>query len=184
MVPFFGLYKDGNIASNELLILTIMTTIQELYQSELEITDLFERFCSTTLEKEKWTHAAHLTGGLCFLKQYDKYEATCRMKSSIIAFNLSVGGENTGSGGYHETLTIFWLEVLHFYVTEHPEYSLLELCNRFLQSPLADKKLPFYFYDRDVLMSAFYRSRFVTPDKQALSDDVLRNYLVSVFRVR
>ena len=154
-----------------------MTTLQELYKSEIEITNLFEAFCSTTLEKEKWTHAAHLTSGLCFLKKYDQYEATCRMKSGIIAFNLSVGGENTGSGGYHETLTIFWLEVLHFYVTEFPDHSLLELCNQFLQSPLADKKLPFHFYDQEMLMSPLYRSRYVAPDKQALSAEVLRNYL-------
>jgi len=157
-----------------------MTIVQEPYHSEAEITDLFEGFCSRTLEKEKWTHAAHLTGGLCFLKQYEKDEAVCRMKSGIIAYNLSVGGENTGSGGYHETLTIFWLEVLHFYVTEHPEYSLLELCNRFLQSPLADKKLPFYFYDQEMLMSPLYRSRFVAPDKEMLTNEVFRHCLTKM----
>ncbi|MFM9948218.1 MAG: hypothetical protein ACKV1O_09795 [Saprospiraceae bacterium] len=154
-----------------------MTTLQELYQSEAEITELFESFCSKTLEKEKWTHAAHLTVGLCFLRQFEQYEATCRMKSGIIAFNLSVGGENTGSGGYHETMTIFWMEVLHFYLAEHPDHSLLELCNQFLQSPLADKKLPFHFYDQEMLMGSFYRSRYVAPEKQALSAEVLRNHL-------
>lgn len=145
------------------------------YTSEIEITDLFEGFCSRTLEKEKWTHFAHLTTGLCFLQQYELHEATCRMKSGIVSYNLSVGGENTGTGGYHETLTIFWMEVLHFYATEFPEYSLLELCNQFLQSPLADKKLPFYFYDQELLMSPLYRARFVAPDKQMLSAEVLRN---------
>jgi len=157
-----------------------MATTLDIYHSETEITDLFEGFKSRTLEKEKWTHAAHLTTGLCFLKQFEKYEATCRMKSGIVSYNLSVGGENTGSGGYHETLTIFWLEVLHFYVTEFPEHSLLELCNRFLQSPLADKKLPFYFYDQETLMSPLYRSRYVAPDKQALSNEVLRRYIEGV----
>jgi len=157
--------------------ITIMTIVQELYHSESEITELFERFCSRTLEKEKWTHAAHLTSGLCFLKQYEKDEAVCRMKSGIIAYNLSVGGENTGSSGYHETLTIFWLEVLHFYLSEFPEASLMELCNGFLQSPLADRKLPLYFYDQETLMSSFYRSRYVAPDKVMLSDEVLRGYL-------
>lgn len=154
-----------------------MTIAPEIYQSEAEITTLFERFCSRTLEKEKWTHAAHLTVGLCFLKQFEKFEATCRMKSGIVSYNLSVGGENTGSGGYHETMTIFWMEVLHFYVREFPEYSLPELCNRFLQSPLADKKLPFYFYDQELLMSPLYRSRYVAPDKVSFSNDVFRSFL-------
>lgn len=154
-----------------------MTIAPEIYQSEAEITTLFERFCSRTLEKEKWTHAAHLTVGLCFLKQFEKFEATCRMKSGIVSYNLSVGGENTGSGGYHETMTIFWMEVLHFYVREFPEYSLPALCNRFLQSPLADKKLPFYFYDQELLMSPLYRSRYVAPDKVSFSNDVFRSFL-------
>ncbi len=148
-----------------------------LYKTEAEINHLFERFQALTLEKEAWTHAAHLTTGLCFLKQYELYEATCRMKSGIIAYNLSVGGENTGSGGYHETMTIFWMEVLHFYLSEFPEYSLLELCNGFLQSPLADKKLPLYFYDSEKLMSPFYRSRFVAPDLKMLNGEELRGYL-------
>ncbi len=147
------------------------------YASEIEITDLFEGFCSRTLEKEKWTHFAHLTTGLCFLKQYELHEATCRIKSGIVSYNLSVGGENTGTGGYHETLTIFWMEVLHFYATEFPEYSLQALCNGFLQSPLADKKLPFYFYDREILMSPLYRARFVAPDKEMLTNEVFRNLL-------
>lgn len=154
-----------------------MTIAPEIYQSEAEITTLFERFCSRTLEKEKWTHAAHLTVGLYFLKQFEKFEATCRMKSGIVSYNLSVGGENTGSGGYHETMTIFWMEVLHFYVREFPEYSLPALCNRFLQSPLADKKLPFYFYDQELLMSPLYRSRYVAPDKVSFSNDVFRSFL-------
>lgn len=154
-----------------------MTIAPEIYQSEAEITTLFERFCSRTLEKEKWTHAAHLTVGLCFLKQFEKFEATCRMKSGIVSYNLSVGGENTGSGGYHETMTIFWMEVLDFYVREFPEYSLPALCNRFLQSPLADKKLPFYFYDQELLMSPLYRSRYVAPDKVSFSNDVFRSFL-------
>ncbi|NUO03499.1 MAG: hypothetical protein HUU01_23035 [Saprospiraceae bacterium] len=149
------------------------------YQSEAEISSLFEQFCSKTLEKEKWTHAAHLTTGLCFLKQYDLHEATCRMKSGIISYNLSVGGENTGTGGYHETLTIFWMEILHFYHTGFPEIALPELCHGFLQSPLADKKLPFYFYNQETLMSSLYRARYRAPDKQEMTPEVLKEILTN-----
>ncbi len=149
----------------------------DIYHSEEEIDKLVERFQIRTLEKEKWTHFAHLTTGLYFLKTHDQHDATCRIKSGIVAYNIAVGGENTGNSGYHETMTIFWMEVLHFFVNEFPEDTLLELSKRFLTSPLADKKLPMDFYDAETLMSPLYRSRYIAPDKQSLSEGVLRSYL-------
>lgn len=151
--------------------------MNQIYRDETEILNLVEKFNSKTLKKAEWTHAAHLTVGIWYVKNYEKYEALCRLKSGIISLNLATDTPNTGSGGYHETLTVFWAEILHFFVEEFPQGPLLESCNRFLSSHLSDRRLPFFFYDEKALMSTFYRARFVAPEKQPLTADIIRVFL-------
>ena len=151
--------------------------MSETYKGETEILNLVEKFNLKTLKKSEWTHAAHLTVGIWYVKNYEKYEALCRLKSGIISFNLTTDTPNTGSRGYHETLTVFWAEVLHFFVEEFPQDSLLESCNRFLSSRLSDRKFPFFFYNETALMSTLYRSRFVAPEKQPLTAEVLKGFV-------
>jgi len=148
-----------------------------VYNNELEIQYLVEKFISRTLEKKDWTHYAHLTVGLWHLKNFELDESVCRMKSSIICYNVSTNTLNTGSTGYHETLTIFWLEILRFFISMHPYDSLLDTCNLFLNSPLSDRKLAAQFYDEKELMSTLHRSRYMLPTKKGLDRETLREYL-------
>lgn len=135
------------------------------YSSEQEILQTINQFNNKTLEKSAWTHAAHLTVGLWHVSNFPLDEAICRMRSGIISYNLAVGTENTGSGGYHETLTIFWLTILHHFYEQQEDKSLLSLCNTLLSSNLAVNTLPFHFYDRAKVLSLAARARFIAPDK-------------------
>jgi hypothetical protein len=135
------------------------------YQSENEIEDLIRDFIEKKLPKEKWTHEAHLTAAIWHLHKYDFYESVCLMKSRIITHNLSVGGTNDSANGYHETITIFWMQVIYFYTNNNRSKSLLKLCNDFLSTELASKKLPAYFYDEEKLMSPKFRSIYMEPKK-------------------
>ena len=65
-------------------------------------------FSDRILDKSLWTHEAHITTAIWYLMKYEKEDALCRLRSGIISYNLAVGGENTGMGGYHETITVFW----------------------------------------------------------------------------
>lgn len=62
---------------------------------------------------------------------YEPDDALCRIKSGIIAYNLAVGGENTGQNGYHETITILWWSLIHLFVERHREFSYEDLCDAF-----------------------------------------------------
>lgn len=147
-----------------------MTTF---YQSDLEIDQLVQSFTSKTLPKNEWTHNAHLATALWHLKKYELHEATCRIKSAIIAYNLSLGGENTGTGGYHETMTIFWMDILHIFVNDNSELSLKDTCNKLLNSSFSNKTLPFSFYSKDRLLSPLARARAVSPDLKELTAETL-----------
>lgn len=148
------------------------------YSSEQEILLLVQQFNNKTLEKSAWTHAAHLLVGLWHVKNFSLDEAICRMRSGIIAYNISVGTENTGNSGYHETITILWLTILHHFIQLQENTSLLETCNEFLESPLASNTLPFYFYEKNLLLSPAARARFIEPDKK-VSIELIKSILKS-----
>lgn len=145
----------------------------EFFQADEEIEALITAFRERTLPKSEWTHNAHLAAAIWFLRTYGLDEATCRIKSSIISYNLSVGGINDGKNGYHETLTIFWLEVANFFVTQHSSLSLKDCTNAFLSSPFADRGLPFLFYDKDELLATQARARYLAPKSDLLSLEAL-----------
>ena len=150
------------------------------YQSQEEIELLVQDFISKTLPKEQWTHHAHLTTAIWHLKNYDVDEATCLLKSGIISYNLSVGGINTGSAGYHETLTIFWITIVDYFVRHHSHHTLTDTCNTFLQSNLADRALPFHFYIKENILSKAARAKFMQPDKIELTDENIGKVLQRV----
>jgi hypothetical protein len=132
--------------------------------NEHEILALVEGFKARTLPAVLWTHQAHLITALSFHYHYSEMETICYLRSGIIAYNVSTGGENTPEKGYHETLTIFWCKILRHFFTLNRNLSLVDLCNRFLGSDWSSKDLPMKFYTRDVLFSTQARAVWVKPN--------------------
>jgi hypothetical protein len=136
--------------------------------TEKQLEDIVQGFLKRTLDKSLWTHEAHIVTAIWHLQNYAKEDALCRLRSGIIAYNLSVGGENTGDKGYHETMTVFWWEVIRQFLEKNPGQTYAAACTIFLQSPMADRSFPFEFYSREHLLSALARSVYVVPDKKKI----------------
>jgi hypothetical protein len=134
------------------------------YTSDEEIEVIISQFENRTLPKSLWTHQAHLTVGMHYLYHHHFFEALCYMKSNIIIYNVASGGVNTAAGGYHETLTVFWLKILEKFLNERRDQPLFKICNAFLESPLAKKDLPTTYYTKEKLFSVEARSMWVEPD--------------------
>jgi hypothetical protein len=96
-----------------------------------------------------------------YLYRFNFYETLCIMKARIIAYNEAVGGVNSPSEGYHETLTVYWLKVLNQFMSDKRTRSLYEICNSFLSSPYSNKELPFQHYGRERLMSVEARATWI-----------------------
>ena len=139
--------------------------------TEQEILALVEGFRNRTLPASQWTHEAHLVTGLWFNHTYSCLEAICYLRCGIIAYNISTGGENTPERGYHETLTIFWSRILRQFITTNKSLSLVDLCNRLLNSEWSSKELPLQFYTRDELFSTKARAIWIKPTLKNLIEE-------------
>ena len=132
--------------------------------------NLVEQFIGCTLPKTEWTHEAHLITCVWHLEQYSQLESICLLRSRIITYNHSVGGQNTTSGGYHETLTQFYVKVIdHFLLNlDNPNLSFKEKCDRLLLSPIANREYPLEYYTKELLYSLTCRATWVEPDLKGL----------------
>ncbi|HEX8376689.1 MAG TPA: hypothetical protein VF602_02650 [Pedobacter sp.] len=144
----------------------------DYYTHENQIKDLILQFSDHTLPAEKWTHQAHLTVAFWHLFHFSIEEATCYLRSGIKSYNHSNGTKNTPSGGYHESITLFWIKVIYDYQSKYSSKSLLECCNAFLESEFADKNYIFSFYSKDILFTSRARAFWVEPNLQALKISV------------
>lgn len=119
---------------------------------EARLHALMSQFEAQTLTAADWTHEAHLWVAFGHLLRHAFYDACCRMKAGIILLNQVHGTPNHGGRGYHETLTFFWMHVLHLWRERQSEAGLPEAFGeRFLHSGLASAQLPLAFYGREAL---------------------------------
>jgi hypothetical protein len=87
----------------------------------------------------------------------------------IRRFNESVGGVNSDSEGYHETITRVFLAGVRLFLAEADrDEPLHELVNELLLSPMGRRDWPLRFYSRERLLSIVARREFVSPDIAAL----------------
>ncbi|HEX7955628.1 MAG TPA: hypothetical protein VF508_01720 [Pyrinomonadaceae bacterium] len=148
--------------------MSILTLDAVRFRSTEEVFSLLRRFDDCTLPRAEWTHAAHLTVALWNLLQYDWPEALARVRRGIKRYNAAHGVASTPTGGYHETLTVFWLRAVRAYLEgeQNEARSLVSLANELAAT--ADKSLPLEHYTRGRLFSEEARARWVEPDLKPL----------------
>ena len=132
-------------------------------QSERELTEFITAFERCALPKSSFTHAAHVTVASVYLQE-DWTTALPRMRANIRRFNESVGGTNSDTSGYHETLTVFWLEVLADFLHETPAANRLDEVRRAVTEFGSESKLHTRFYSFDVVNCVAARRGWVPPD--------------------
>jgi hypothetical protein len=148
--------------------MSVMTLEHTTFRTTGEILALVRRFDDCTLPREEWTHAAHLTVALWHLLQYDWPEAVRRVRRRIKRYNAAHGIRTTPTGGYHETLTLFWLQYVRAFLEgeRNEARSLVSLANELAAS--ADRSLPLEHYTRELLFSPEARAGWVEPDLRPL----------------
>ena len=90
------------------------------------------------------------------------------MRAAICAYNVSTGGENTETAGYHETITAASLAVVASHVAAHPGLPNSALLARLLAGPCGRLDWIFAHWSRDCLLSPLARREWVAPDLQPL----------------
>jgi hypothetical protein len=73
-----------------------------------------------------------------------------------MAYNVSVGGENTDVSGYHETITLFYTtKVANYLVITGVTTLTDETITAFLQQPFLMKDYILQCYSKELLMSKY-----------------------------
>jgi len=138
------------------------------FTTDAEIEHLGEGLLACTLSKEEWTHEAHLAATTYLLLRRPDIDLDKELPGIIRRFNESVGGVNSDSEGYHETITRAFLRAVRLFLAEaDAKAPLHELVNELLLSPMGRRDWPLRFYSRELLFSVEARRSFVEPDVAA-----------------
>ncbi len=140
-----------------------------LFASDAEVAHVGEGFLARNLPKDEWTHEAHLATTTWLLLRRPDIDVDKELPGLIRRYNESVGGVNSDSEGYHETITrVFLAGVRLFLGAADRTEPLHELVNELLLSPMGRRDWPLRFYSRERLLSVEARRTFVPPDLAAL----------------
>jgi hypothetical protein len=121
-------------------------------------------FETCTLPPADWTHAAHVRLAWLRLTRAPFPAALDQVRAGIRRYNASVG-----SAGYHETITVAFVRLIHVGLSDGRE-SFAAFCRR--RPDLLDRTLAalFDYYSRGTLFSDAARADFVEPDVMPLPD--------------
>mgnify|MGYP001816738770 CR=1 FL=1 len=117
---------------------------------------LHRAFLDRTLAKEEWDHRAHLT--VCWVTLDDRTPeaALGELRAAIRAYNEATGVANTATGGYHETITRYFVG------------AVADLRAPTIEHVLADDRCrrtaPFDHWSRELLLSTDARLNWRAPD--------------------
>jgi hypothetical protein len=135
------------------------------FTTDAEIEHIGEGLLAGTLPREEWTHEAHLAATTYLLTRRPDVDLDAELPGIIRRYNESVGGVNSDTEGYHETITRAFLQGVRLFVSEADrEAPLHERVNELLLSPMGGRDWPLRFYSRERLFSVEARRNFVAPD--------------------
>jgi hypothetical protein len=135
------------------------------FNSETEIDDFLARFEAGTLPKAEWTHPAHLAVAGAYVWR-DPDTALPQIRLGILLLNRHQGTVNSATSGYHETLTVFWVEMVRAFCRRHKTTPRLAVINEMLETLPAGLFREFYRFD--IVQSKEARERWIAPDRRSL----------------
>jgi hypothetical protein len=139
------------------------------FATDAEIIRIGEGLLARTLPRADWTHEAHLAATTYLLTCRPDVDLDADLPDIIRGYNASVGGVNSDTEGYHDTITRVYLHGVRLFLDEaDTSEPLHELVNALLLSPMGRRDWPLRFYSPERLMSVAARRGWVEPDVAAL----------------
>lgn len=135
------------------------------FASEAAVERIGAGLLDRSLPKSEWTHAAHFAAALWLLRRHGAAETARRMPGLIRAYNEAVGGVNTDTEGYHETITLASIgEAARFLAGRPADEPLHEVADHLMASPLGDRDWPLAYWSKGRLFSVEARRGWLAPD--------------------
>ena len=138
------------------------------FASDAEIEAIAKGLIAHSWPKENWTHDCHWAAALWLLAR-DGLAATSRdMPGMIRSYNEAVGGRNTDTEGYHETITQASLIVAARALADTPGAPLHTVCNTLCAGPHGRAKWIEDHWSPEHLFTPRARREWVAPDRAPL----------------
>jgi len=146
-----------------------MTTEHEprLFADEAAIRHVGEGMVACTLPKAEWTHEAHIATCAWLILERPDIAPERDLPDLIRRYNESVGGVNSDSEGYHETITQLYIAAVRSALARSEGRDLADRVNLLLREPEARRDWPLRFYSPERLFSREARLGWVEPDLKA-----------------
>jgi len=139
------------------------------FLSDDAVAHIGEGLIARTLPRAEWTHEAHLAATTYLLLKHSEIDFDRELRGIISRYNESVGGRNTDTEGYHNTITRAYLRGIRLFLEESDAARPIhELVNELLMSPMGRRDWPLRFWSKERLMSVEARRGWVEPDLQAM----------------
>jgi hypothetical protein len=139
------------------------------FASDADVVHVGEGLVARALPRAEWTHEAHLAATIYLLLRRQDIDLDRDLPGIIRRYNESVGGVNSDSEGYHETITRAFLSGVRLFLKEaDPNEPLHALVNELLVSPMGRRDWPLRFYSPHRIFSVEARRQFVEPDLSVL----------------
>ena len=148
-----------------------MTTMDHgprLWPHDEAIRDVGTCFLARRLPKPLWTHEAHLAACAWLILERPDILPERDLPGLIRRYNESVGGVNSDTEGYHETITQVFIRTLRASLAGCEGQGLADRVNAVLLSPQGRRDWPLRFYSKELLFSKEARLGWMEPDLQAL----------------
>lgn len=130
-----------------------------------EIERMARAMIGCALPKAEWTHAVHFASALWLIRDRGEPAARAEMPGMIRRYNESVGGRNTETEGYHETITQASLYMAAKALAEAGEGAALsEVLAALLAGPCGQSGWIFGHWSEAALMSPDARRAWTEPD--------------------
>ena len=139
------------------------------FLSDEAVAHVGEGLLARSLRREEWTHEAHLAATTYLILKHPEIDLDTELPGLIRRFNESVGGVNSDTEGYHDTITRAYLHGVRLFLEEaDASRPMHDLVNELLVSPMGRRDWPLRFWSKDRLMSVEARRGFVPPDLAAM----------------
>lgn len=139
-----------------------------LWPNDDAIRRVGEGFLACSLPKPEWTHEAHISTTSWIILERPDILPERDLPGLIRRYNESVGGVNSDTEGYHETITQLFIRTLRGVLAEGEGRGLAERVNAVLLAPEGRRDWPLRFYSAELLFSKEARLGRMEPDLAGL----------------
>ena len=144
--------------------MTTKTHEPRLFAADAAIRGLGERMIGRILPRAEWTHEAHLATCAWIILERPDIVPERDLPDLIRRYNESVGGVNSDTEGYHETITQVSIRGVRAALARSEGRGLAERVNALLLAEEGRRDWPLRFYSRALLFSREARLGWVEPD--------------------